>query len=130
MTSPKLTIIEIIERYPAEWALLSSQQRTFVIELIGSDANGRYNAVAATKVAYPKVKTPVAWASRLIQNRRVKKVITLHLGLTDTQVLLGDVKSLLKRSKRKHANLELLVPYWSRACAALEALVAREQSNA
>jgi hypothetical protein len=126
MAGTKLTIIEVIERYPAEWALLSSQQRTFVIELIGSAANGQYNAVAARKVAYPKVKTPDAWASRLIQNTRVKKVITLHLGLSETEVLLSDVKSQVKRSKRKGANVERLVPLWTRTVNALESLVEKE----
>ena len=125
----KLTLPELVERHPAEWAVLSQQQRDFVIELIGSGSNGQYNALAAVRIAYPRVKNAAAWAGRLLQNKRIKKIITLHLGLTETEVLFGDIKALVKRSKRKGANLDVLVAPWLRVAAALESLVAREKSN-
>lgn len=126
----KLTIPELVERHPAEWAVLSQQQRDFVIEYIGTGFNGQYNPLTAAKIAYPNVKTPTAWSARLLQNKRIKKIIALHLGLTETEVLFGDIKALVKRSKRKGANLDVLVAPWLRIAAALEKLVVQENSNA
>ena len=124
-----LTALEIINRYPQAWFSLSRQQRLFVIEYIaGNIANGRFDAVAACRVAYPKVKDTKVWASRLLVNRRIKKIIALHLGLSEAEVLLADIQSLVKRSKRKGANLDILVAPWLRAIAALEAYVAKESN--
>ena len=80
------------------------------------------------------MKNAAAWTGRLLQNKSIKRIIALHLGLTEHEVLLGDIKALVKRSKRKGANLDVLVAPWLRAvcAAALEAAVSsrsRKKSN-
>lgn len=125
-----LTISEIKTLHPKDWDALSPQQASFLTEWIsGSIGNGRYSAVEACKVAYPRVKNPAAWSSRLLKNKRVARVVQLHLGLSETRAVLFELKALLKRSKRKGTHLELLLAPWLRVAAALESIVARENSN-
>jgi len=110
----------------SEFKTLTGPQRSFLLEYIaGGLANGRYSATDACRVAYPRVKATAVWASRLLQNRRIKKVIALHLGLTEVEVVLADVRALIKKAKRKNARLDLLVPYWIRTVDALEAIAAK-----
>jgi hypothetical protein len=130
MPTKLLTISEIMERYPQAWGVLSRQQRAFVIEYISTGlGQGKYDAVAACRIAYPNVKAVEIWASRVLANRRIKKVIALHLGLSDAEMLLADIRALIKRSRRKGANLDILVAPWLRATVALEAYVAKCSGN-
>ncbi len=122
----RLTVPEIAERHPAEWFTLTRQQKLFVLRYT---ADGTYDRVAATRAAYPKVKEVKSWASRLLANPRVKRVVALHFGTSDARVLLSDVEALLRRSRRRGAKLDLLVAPWLRVAAALEALVVRENSH-
>ena len=131
MQSKRLTILEIVKRDPAAWFATSKQQRLFLTEYVaGGLANGRYDHVSACRVAYPKVRAYKVWASRLMVNPRIKKVFALHLGLTESETILADIKALIKRSRRKGANLDVLVAPWLRVAAALETLVAKGESNA
>ena len=121
-----LTIAEIKTQYRADWEALSPQQATFLTELIsGSIGNGLYSPLDAGKVAYPNMKNPQVWAGRLLKNKKVDRILQLHSGLSETRAILFDVKALLKRSRRKGAKLDLLVPYWIRVAAALEAIAAK-----
>jgi hypothetical protein len=130
MPNKHLTVLEIQERYPQAWGVLSRQQRAFVIEYISTGlGQGKYDAVAACGIAYPKVRAVKVWASRLLANRRIKKVIALHLGLSDAEMLRDDIKALIKRSHRRGANLDILVAPWLRIAVALEELIAKENSN-
>lgn len=127
-----LKISDIKAQHPKDWDALSPQQAIFITEWVsGSIANGRglYSAVEACRVAYPRVKNPAAWSSRLMKNKHVARIVQLHLGLSEARATLFEVNALIKRSKRKGANLDILVPFWIRAVAALEALVVREHSN-
>ena|ERR1700722_16149515 len=125
-----LTISDIKTQHPKAWGALSPQQSIFLTEWIsGVVGNGLYSSLEACKVAYPRVKNPAAWSSRLMKTPRVANIINLHLGLTETRVLLFEVRALVKRSKRKGARMDNLVAPWLRVVAALEALVAREKSN-
>ncbi len=83
----------------------------------------------AARAAYPNVKASAVWASRLLQNRRIKKVIALHLGMSETEAVLADVKALIKKSKRKNAHLDLLLAPWLRVAAALEAIDAKSNTG-
>lgn len=122
----RLTILEIIEREPAVWFATSKQQRIFLMEYVaGGLVNGKYDHVAACRVAYPKVKACAVWASRLMTNPRIKKVIAVHRGLGEGDMILADIKALIKRSRRKGVNLDVLVAPWLRAVAALESFVAK-----
>jgi hypothetical protein len=127
MPSNRLTVMEVIDRYPHAWFTLSRQQRIFVMDYISHQtAQGKYDAEAACRVAYPKVEAVKVWTNRLLINRRIKAFIALHLGLTDAEMLLADIQTLIKRSRRKGANLDILVAPWLRVAAALEMYVAKE----
>jgi hypothetical protein len=124
-----LTIPEIKAKNASDWDALSSQQAAFLTEWIsGRFGNGRYNAVDACAVAYPNVKNPVVWSARLLKNKRIARIIQLHLGWSETKAVLLEMQSLIKRSKRKGARLDLLVAPWLRVAASLEAIVAKEKS--
>jgi hypothetical protein len=135
MDSKKLSIPEIVERYPAEWGALSQQQRSFVEACVtGGIADDKNAAVDACKIAYPKLmlngdpkkrlKRIKVWTGRLLNNRRIKKIISLHRGLSDLEILCDDVQALVKRSRRKNAHQEMLVPSWLRVATALETIAA------
>lgn len=123
----RLTIPELIERYPREVMTLSPQQRNFVFEYIASGlANGKYDAVAAVRWAYPKVKEARVWANRILLNRRVKHILTLHQGLTEAEVLLADAKSIIKNLRRKDAKPDVFVGALLSLASALRAYVKKE----
>ena len=126
---PLLTISEIKSQYPKDWMALSPQQTVFITEwMSGSIGNGRYSPVDACRAAYPRVKNPAVWASRLMKNKRVARIVHLHFGLSETQTVLFEVKALIKRSKRKGARLDLLVAPWHRVADALEAIAAKDST--
>jgi hypothetical protein len=125
-----LTISEIKAKYSKDWAALSPQQAVFVTEWIsGSIGNGRYSPVESARIAYPRVKNPAAWAGRLVKNKRVARVIELHMGVSETKSILFELRALLKRSQRKGANLDVLVAPLLKVAAGLEALAVKEQRS-
>jgi hypothetical protein len=135
MDSKKLSIPEIVERYPAEWGALSQQQRSFVEACVtGGIADDKNAAVAACLKAYPKLmlngdpkkrlKRIKVWTGRLLNNKRVKKIISLHRGLSDLEILCEDVQALVKRSRRKNAHQDVLLAPWLRVVVALETIAA------
>jgi phage terminase small subunit len=122
--NPKVGLAGLL--HTPEWKTLTDPQQAFCAAYIASGvAQGRYDALDAARVAYPNVKSTAVWASRLLQNKHVKQVIALHLGMSETEVVLADVKALIKKSKRKGARLDFLVPYWIRTVAALEEIAAK-----
>jgi hypothetical protein len=129
-TTTRLTIPELLERHPDDVMALSPQQRVFAIEYIaGGLANGRYDARSAAAIAYPHVKEIGVWANRLLVNKRVKRIIGLHHGLSEAAVLLADVRNLIKKSRRSGANHDVLVAPCLQAAAALKAYVAKEKKS-
>ena len=124
--SDRLSFLDIVQQEPQAWFACSEQQRVFLLELIASAANGRPNPTEAVRVAYPAVKNPRVWASRLLTNKRVRRVLDLHKGVTPLEAVLADVRTLIKKSQRKNAHLELLVRPWLRTAAALEVLAGQK----
>jgi hypothetical protein len=122
--TPAITVDELKESIA--WSRLRMQQREFLIEYFAAGlAQGRYDIAAACHFAYPKVTNTKVWVNRLQSNPRIRAVLALYFGLGETEVVLADVKALIKKSKRKGARLDLLVPYWIRTAAALEAIAAK-----
>jgi hypothetical protein len=110
-----------------QWRALSKQQQAFTAKfMVSAKRTGVGDAVAACLVAYPRIKAPKVWASRLLSNPRIKKVLALYFGMTDAEVLLADIRALVKRSRRRGASMDNLVAPWLRVAAALEALAAKE----
>jgi hypothetical protein len=110
----------------AVWARLSLQQRLLLTEYLAAGlAQGNYDIEAACKIAYPKVTNRKVWLSRLQSNPRIKAVLNYYFGDSEMFVALRDVQVLIKKSKRKGARLDLLVPYWIRTVAVLEEIAAK-----
>jgi hypothetical protein len=129
MATPKLTLPEIVQRYPADWRALSPQQGDFVIAYIsGGLANGKYDAKAAAQFAYPRVKRIGIWANRLQATRRVMRILALHQGLTEGEVLLAEVRAIIQKVRRDGSNPNVLISPLLQVAAALKAYVAKENS--
>ncbi len=100
---------------------LSEPQRIFLARYI---ANG-YDSAEAARIAYPYAKNHAVMGCQLLQRRRIRKILDAHFQRNQTESVLLDVQRLIKRSQRKGANLDRLVPAWNRAAAALERLAAK-----
>jgi hypothetical protein len=122
MLPTKLTVTEIKIQHGTEWFACSKQQQIFLLEYIsGGIITGEYDAESAARLAYPNVKEIGIWANRLLVNKKVSRIVALHQGLSEAEVLLADVRSLITKSRRAGAP-------WMKVAAALEALVAKEKS--
>ena len=127
-----LSISEIKAQHAKDWIALSDQQALFITEWIsGSIGNGRYSAVEACRVAYPNVKNAAVWSSRLMKNKRVARIVQLHLGLSETRATLFEVNALVKKSKRTGCAPRSACAGLDSDCEALrlEALAARENAK-
>lgn len=125
-TKPTMTIAELMKS-PA-WARLAPQQRTLLAEYLSAGlAQGQYDIKAAARLAYPRIKPEnlKVWLSRLQANPRIRAVLAHYFGDPETVVVLAELNRLIKKSKRKGARLDLLVPYWIRTVAALEVIAAK-----
>jgi hypothetical protein len=89
----------------------------------------RRSGVEAVALAYPNVRNGVVWLNRLLKNNHILHIIRLYAGTSETRAVLFEIKALIKRSRRKGANLDLLVPFWIRAVVALEAIAGQEKQS-
>ncbi len=120
-----LTLDKIKSEHGTDWKALSPQQAMFLTEMFVNHRTG----LDAVKVAYPNVKNPVVWLSRLTNNKRVNRILQRSLGVSELKTVLFEVNALIKRSRRKNANLDLLLAPWLRVAASLEALIAQEKQS-
>jgi hypothetical protein len=116
-----MTIADIKTKHAADWERLSGQQQVFLTELFVNHRSG----VEAVKVAYPNVQNSDVWLSRLLKNNHILHIIHLYAGTSEIRAALFEVHALLKRSKRKGTNLDLLIAPWNRVAVALEAIAAQ-----
>jgi DNA primase catalytic subunit len=122
-----MSIAEIQES--REWLRLSIQQRACLAEyLSGGREQGHYDIASAIRLSYPKVENKRVWASRLQSNPRVKAVLALYFG-DPTKDLRDDIKALIRRSKRKNSNRDLLLAPWLRCAALLEAIATKGNAS-
>jgi hypothetical protein len=129
-TKPTMTIAELLKS--PVWSQLAPQQQLLLAEYLSAGlAQGRYDIGAACKLAYPKVKpeNTKVWLSRLQSNPRIRAVLAHYFGDPDVAVALAELQRLIKRSKRKGAHLDILVPFWIRTVAALEAIAAKSNDG-
>jgi hypothetical protein len=123
-TKPTMSIAELQES--RVWSRLAPQQQAFLTDYLSAGrAQGGYNEAAACKLAYPKIKNTKVWLARLKANPRIRAVLHTYFGDPDTKDPLDELKALLKRSRRKNAKLDILVPYWIRTVALLEEIAAK-----
>jgi hypothetical protein len=123
---PAMTIAELKES--PVWGRLAEQQRILLSEYLSAGlAQGQYDPAAAVRLAYPKIKSMnlKVWMSRLQSNPRIRAVLAHYFGDGEIAVAIAELQRLIKRSKRKGAQLDLLVPYWMRTVDLLEALAGR-----
>jgi hypothetical protein len=126
--TPAITVDEL--KKSRVWMQLSPQQQTFLTEYLSAGpAQGRYNELAACRLAYPKVniKNIKVWLSRLQANPRIRAVLAYYFG-DPTEGLLDDIKALIKKSRRKNAHRDLLLAPWLRVADALEEIAAKENT--
>lgn len=129
MSTKQLTIPELVDRYTNDVMSLSPQQRSFILEYIaGGLANGKYDAKAAARTAYPNVEKIGIWANRLLVNRRIKRILLLQQGLTEYDIVFGELQTLIQKSQRKGAKPSKHVAGYLRVAAALEA-IAKEKNS-
>jgi hypothetical protein len=125
-TKPAMTISELLKS--PVWGRLAPQQQILLAEYLSAGlAQGRYDIQAACRLAYPRVKSEnlKVWMSRLKANPRIRAVLAHYFGDPEIAVVITELQRLIKRSERKGAKLDLLVPYWLRTVDALEAIAAR-----
>lgn len=84
-----------------EYARLNVSQKAFVTRFISSA-----DILSAVKYAYANQSPASArtFAYALLKNPRVTAVLNLRRGLTEVEVILSDLKILLKRAQRKGAE--------------------------
>jgi len=132
MTQPKSTGLSLEALLPAIQRL-SAPQSFFLVRYIGRGANtGTYDAEEAVRITYPRIsKSPKrvkTLAYQILNRRNIKKILALHFGQSDLELTLTDLRRLLKRVLRRHANTEKLAPPLNRISKTL-ATIAGEKSN-
>jgi hypothetical protein len=124
-TSPSVSLDTL--KASAVWARLSPQQRLLLTEYLAAGlAQGKYDIEAACKIAYPKVKNRKVWLARLKSNPRIRAVLHFYFGDPEAKDPLDELKALIRKSKRKNGNHEILLGPWLRVTAALEAIAAKD----
>ena len=131
MPNERLTIPELLDRYPTEVMALSPQQRTFVLELIaGGIVNGKYDPKTAVRKAYSNIaneRNISIWANRILHNKRVAHIIGLHQGLSEMDMLFADLQRAVKKGLRKNKQkAQVITPDVARALLVFEAYVRKE----
>ncbi len=139
MPATKLTIPELLEQYPTIVMAMSPQQRSFTLEYIaGFFAQGKYDAKAAVRTAYPNIASPerpdaerhvAIWANRILRNKKIAYVLGLHSGLTESEMLFADLQRLVKKGLRKNKQkAQIVTPDVARALLVFEAYVQKANS--
>jgi hypothetical protein len=127
-TKPTLSLVELVQT-PA-WARLSPQQAFFLKEYLAEGlAQGAYDPFAAAQKAYPAVKHTKVWVARLKSNPRIKAVLHLYFGDPEAKSLADEVRSLVKRLKRRGANFDRVYEPLVRCAVALEQIAAKGNSD-
>src|ERR1039458_9934435 len=91
------SLVELMET-PAYQNLVNDAQRFFILKYIGGGlATGTYDAVAATRLAYPKCKTPKILSYQLMSKRCMRKVLALHWHRSAMDEVLSDLQRLIKQ---------------------------------
>jgi hypothetical protein len=110
-----LSLAELTKR--PEWRALTAKQRLFTSKWISSG-----DALASCAASYPGTKNPKVYVHALLASERIKAVVNLMLGKSESEKILDDLKVLVKRAKRKGSltHLAVLAIPMCRAAAALE----------
>ena len=90
-----------------EFLKLSRAQRVFVMRYVRVGlATGTYDAVAATKIAYPRATKNANIRSYQLQaGKKIRTVLDLHFRRGELEILLSDLKRLVKKSTKQGLGL-------------------------
>ncbi len=93
----------------AEWQVLTAKQRMFLSSYIQSGIDtGVYDAPFAVQSAYnTSDKNAVILSYELLANRKVRRVLDLHFGRTETDSLQADLVKAISKSLRKDPTAPL-----------------------
>jgi phage terminase small subunit len=83
--------------------VLTEKQRTFVVRYISSGtATGLYDSVRAVRDAYGDVKNAAVLSSQLLGQKKIKRVLDLHFGRTESPYdsMMAELTKALKKSIR------------------------------
>jgi hypothetical protein len=112
-----------------EFAVLTEKQQIFVARYIsGGLVFNRYDAADAAAAAYRTPNAAVLGAE-LLGQKKIKRVLDLHFRRSEFEVLLADLRRLLKRSERRGSNTSSLVPDLQRVLELLERHITRENAD-
>jgi hypothetical protein len=126
-TKPMMLLVELVQT--PEWARLSMQQAFFLKEYLASGAaQGTFDPYAAAQKAYPAVKHTKVWVARLKSNPRIKAVLHLYFGDPEAKSLADELRAVIKRLRRRNANLDRVYEPLMRITVALEAIAAKGTS--
>ena len=107
-----------------DWRVLTEQQQTFLASYIAVGMRtGIYSAVKACEIAYPKCKNTSTADIRdhqLSGNKRLRKILDLHLRRTAMDSLLEDLHIAIKKSIRRDNKASGLSPDTTRAIESFE----------
>ena len=111
----------------ADFLKLSRAQRIFVLRYIREGlATGRYDAVAATKAAYPRAtKNANIRSYQLLAGKKIRTLLALYFREGELSTLLSDLKRVVKKSTKQGLGL---TPQIAHALVTFEKFV--EKSNA
>jgi hypothetical protein len=105
--APRMLLAEIATH--AEWQVLTAKQRMFLSSYIQSGIDtGVYDAQFAVQSAYnTSDKNAVILSYELLANRKVRRVLDLHFGRTETDSLQADLVKAISKSLRKDPTAPL-----------------------
>lgn len=112
-----------------EFQTLTAKAQVFCAAYIASGmTTGRYDHIAAASVAYKTSRADVVGAE-MLGNRKIKAVLDIHFKRSGFDSTLVDLRSLLKRARRRNSDLARLVPELQRALIAFEKYTAKANAD-
>jgi hypothetical protein len=89
-----MTLAEIT-KHPL-WAKLNLAQQDFCARHLSGQS-----AVLSVKGAYPGIQDARVYAYRLLNHETIKRIHALFEGLSDVEILIADIRALVRKAKRK-----------------------------
>jgi hypothetical protein len=104
---PRMSLAEIATH--TEWQALTTKERMFLSSYLQSGIDtGAYDAQFAAQSAYnTSDKNAVILSYELLAKRKIRRVLDLHFGRTETDSLQADLVKAISKSLRKDPTAPL-----------------------
>jgi hypothetical protein len=107
LSTRTMALADLLPSY--EWNCMTAAQRLWVKTFLESgEQTGTFDALAATRVAYPVGKNIVARAAQVQSHRKVKRILNIYFGRTDTESsdpFFDELKRAIRKSIRRDGGL-------------------------